>query len=199
LVMEMALRGAGLAHDYALGDDQPSNPRVVPLLKLHGSVNWYLCEKCGVVYDGGTFRNAFQRMENGRFIATLEHPRAHSCSQVPARDIPVIVPPSWDKSRYQNSLRIVWARAAQELAVADEIYVIGYSLPETDAFFRYLFALGTQSRTRVHRLFVVNPDKDVRPKFERFIGQGLRPQLEFAINGTFESSLGEIDARLIET
>jgi hypothetical protein len=41
---------------------------------------------------------------------------------------------------------------------AQEIIVIGYSLPETDFFFRNLFALGTVGRKFIRRFAVVNPD-----------------------------------------
>jgi hypothetical protein len=200
LVMEAALHYVGLGYNYALPDDaSPPSPRSIPLLKLHGSINWYFCEKCQAVFDARTYEHGLSSVGEGRARMSLAGPGAHRCSQLPTSPTPVIVPPSWDKSRYQNSLRDVWRRASAVLAAADEIFVIGYSLPEADSFFRYLFALGTQSRTRVHRLFVVNPDQAVRPKFERFIGQGLRPHLVFADNGLFEKSVDRICEMLCET
>lgn len=199
LVMEMALRTARLGHFYALpGEERPENRNVIPVLKLHGSINWHFCEPCKVVYDANTFSHAYQPHGEGRLVGLLDHPQAHRCNRIPDQT-PIIVPPSWDKSRYQSSLRNVWEQAAIDLGNADEIFVIGYSLPEADSFFRYLFALGTQSRTRVQRMLVVNPDRDVRPKFERFIGQGLRPQLQFAEDGLFQNAVSQINAMLQET
>ena len=199
LVMEMALRAAKLGHYYALPEEERSHNRsVIPVLKLHGSINWHFCEPCKVVYDANTFSHAYQRDSNDRMVGVLDHPQTHACNRVHDRT-PIIVPPSWDKSRYQSSLRSVWEQAARALDSADEIFVIGYSLPEADAFFRYLFALGTQSRTRVQRMLVVNPGHDVRPKFERFIGQGLRQQLQFAEDGYFQNAVSQINAMLQET
>lgn len=199
LLAEMSLKATRLGYFYGLPDDgaRPTNQARVPLLKLHGSINWHFCEQCHAVYDAGAFTHSYER-GNGGYIAALNHPVAHSCRTVPDAT-PIIVPPSWDKSRYQTSLRQVWEHAAEVLATADEIYVIGYSLPEADSFFRYLFALGTQSRTRVQRMLVVNPDERVKPKFERFIGQGLRPQLQFFGNGYFEQSVQQINYMLRET
>jgi hypothetical protein len=199
LVMEMALQTERLGYAYGLAGEQPRpHKRVIPLLKLHGSVNWNWCDQCKMVYDARTFRHSYSRFEQ-RFVAASHPAEVHaSCSYVPS-PTPVIVPPSWDKSRYQGSLRAVWEQAATALGAADEIFVIGYSLPEADSFFRYLFALGTQSRTRVHRMLVVNPDNTVRPKFERFIGQGLRAQLKFLDNGYFQSAVGEVNAMLAQT
>jgi hypothetical protein len=198
LVMEMALTSARLGYAYGLPSEPPRpHHRILPLLKLHGSVNWNWCGQCKVVYDAGTFQHSYSEF-SGRFVGAVEAPAAHAaCKHVP-ESTPVIVPPSWDKSRYQGSLRHVWEKAAAALGVADEIFVIGYSLPEADSFFRYLFALGTQSRTRVHRMLVVNPDQAVRPKFERFIGQGLRPQLKFLDNGYFQHAVSEINCMLAE-
>ena len=199
LVMEAVMRSAHLGYDYGLTGEAPRNARILPLLKLHGSMNWHFCDQCADVYDANTFSHEYVPVGGGYMNVLLRPPVAHSCSHLPSRKSPVIVPPSWDKTRYQNSLRRVWARAARELGRADEIYVIGYSLPETDAFFRYLFALGTQSRTRIQRVLVVNPDRSVRPKFEGFIGQGLRPQLSFTTEGLFEDAMSEIGQKLTET
>jgi hypothetical protein len=78
-------------------------------------------------------------------------------------------------------LEAVWRRACKELEQAENIFIIGYSLPETDSFFRYLFALGTQGRTQIKRLWVVDPDPNgvVRQRVEGFIGQAIRHRLEF--------------------
>ena len=41
--------------------------------------------------------------------------------------LPMIVPPTWNKSQYHAALSRVWSLAAQELTEAEDIYVIGYS------------------------------------------------------------------------
>ena len=51
-----------------------------------------------------------------------------------------IVPPTWDKAKYRNSIRNVWQYAAQALSEAENIIVAGFSLPSTDDFFKYLYA-----------------------------------------------------------
>ena len=53
----------------------------------------------------------------------------------------VIVPPGLFKNEYQASLGQVWQQATKELEEAEEIVAIGYSLPETDFFFRNLLLL----------------------------------------------------------
>ena len=56
------------------------------------------------------------------------------------------------------------------LSEAEHIIVIGYSLPDTDQFFRYLYALGTVGATRLKRFWIVNPDKTIEERFSTLLG-----------------------------
>jgi hypothetical protein len=93
--------------------------------------------------------------------------------------VPVIVPPTWNKSSYHGALSNVWSTAAQELSEARNIYVFGYSLPESDQFFRYLFALGTFGPSRIRRFWVFDPDASVEQRYLRFIGKGIRNRFQY--------------------
>ena len=85
---------------------------------------------------------------------------------------PLIVPPTWNKTDYQGALRSVWARAAQELGEAREIFVVGYSLPETDKFFKYLFGLGAIGPSLLRRFEVFDKARDdkVGDRFRALLG-----------------------------
>src|SRR6185437_16262326 len=76
-----------------------------------------------------------------------------------------LVPPSWNKTQYWEQLGEVWSAAARELSTAQEITLIGYSLPDSDSFFRDLLALGLEGPTRLRAFNIVNPDATVGPKF----------------------------------
>ena len=67
----------------------------------------------------------------------------------------------------------VWQRAAQHLSEAENIFLLGYSLPITDQFFHLLYALGTIGATRLKRLWVFDPDSQgqVKPRYEQMLGQ----------------------------
>jgi hypothetical protein len=107
-----------------------------------------------------------------------------------------VVPPTWSKGEYHRSLSNVWRQAATELGTANNVFVIGYSLPETDSFFRYLYALGSQSRTRIKRLVIFNPDPDgqVKRRFEGLLGGDALDKLEFVSGdkGKWENSIETI-------
>lgn len=71
---------------------------------------------------------------------------------------------------YHTQLESVWRVAAQELSEAENIVICGYSLPETDQFFRYLYSLGAVGRSGLRRFWVVNPDSDLESRFKALCG-----------------------------
>jgi len=79
-----------------------------------------------------------------------------------------------------TELRRVWRAAADSLANAENIFVSGYSLPDTDAFFRDLYALGTIGHARLKRFWVFDPSNtgEVEARFRKLLGQGAAPRFE---------------------
>ena len=88
----------------------------------------------------------------------------------------------------------MWSRASHELSEAENIIVIGYSLPETDSFFRYLYALGSESNARVRNFILVNPDSSgsVHSRFKNLIGRGIENRFKH-IKMDFNDSILEIE------
>ena len=126
--------------DPSTPDKQPD----VRLLKLHGSLNWGYCPGCKriVSWDLNTY---FQKhyidsfSEKGKSIyipiGTQLHEYKH-CGENKVKPEPIIIPPTWDKLYHYESLAKVWRQAAIELSEAENIIVIGYSLPEQNIFRR---------------------------------------------------------------
>ena len=110
-------------------------------------------------------------------------------TDVPVKPEPFIVPPSWNKAEQHQSLSNVWAQAAQELEQAEYIFIIGYSLPETDAFFRLLYALGTVGEKLLTKIIVFNPDQsgEVETRFRSMLGPGAEARFEY-VESTFQES-----------
>lgn len=73
------------------------------------------------------------------------------------------------------------------LRKADRIVIVGYSLPETDQFFRYLFPLGVIGETRLKKVVVVDPGRDVFDRFAELMGPSTREILEW-IDAPFEEA-----------
>ena len=188
LALDYALNFSSHPADYCLSET--TKPGYTSLMKLHGSLNWARCSKCKEIipYDFHAFFQKysfpflgereiqFVRLELGSKLASsgLKH-----CEE-DIKSGPVIVPPTWNKTEYHQGLSKVWSRAASELSDAENIFISGYSLTESDLFFRYLFALGSVGQTRIKRFWVFDPDEEnVRHRFEKLIGSGSKAKFVF--------------------
>jgi hypothetical protein len=125
-----------------------SHEETFRLLKLHGSLNWWWVPGDST---GGTIN---------RWVTTgIERPEPKGLAER-ERELPgrsrFIVPPNALKSAfYANPLtRELWRRAAQAVESADEVYLVGYSLPRTDMV---TVGMLRERLTPETRLVVVNP------------------------------------------
>jgi hypothetical protein len=176
LALDFALHWSQVEYDYGLG---PSRSGTVPLLKLHGSLNWSRCSKCHAISPvtlDRVFRAMAGRVSITRTIRrSIDAPRAlrslpAHCADAARSEDPAIVPPSWNKTQYHATFSQVWSRAAQELSEAEEITVIGYSLPESDAFSRDLFRLAMAGSTRLKSFTVVDTGSEGPGRFKDLLG-----------------------------
>jgi hypothetical protein len=179
LAVDVALHSAGLNPDYGLTQQSSG---AVNLFKLHGSVSWHRCseDSCKKIVP-----DVFPAPD--RFFGTVPmkwselkkqlHSQAMCCGKAVGGDS-VIVPPSWNKAEYRSDLVKVWQRAAAELKSATSIAVCGYSLPETDSFFRYLYGLGTVGGEPLERFWVLDPSEVVHRRFRDLLGPGALARFE---------------------
>lgn len=185
--------------EYGLENERIDN--AIPLLKLHGSLNWAWCSQCEVVVPWtlpdhlSKYKWNFPLIEPpGKVVFPIGSELASfSHGEHPVDPEPVVVPPTWYKSDYYRVLSPVWQRAALELSTAENIFVIGYSLPPSDLFFRYLYALGTVGEAILKRFWVFDPDTSggVRGRFEQLLGPGSEQRFH-SFEKTFDQSIGEI-------
>lgn len=179
---------------YHLDGTNPAGS--LPLLKLHGSLNWTWCAQCQqvAVRQVHNLLGADGVTGEASFRASLARGQHESCL-LPMNALPLLVPPTWDKAQYQTTIGNVWKRAAQELSKAERIFIVGYSLPETDSFFRYLFALGTAGTARLEEITIYDPDvESIRERYDALIGKGVRSRVSYA-KGTFRNFVDEFVGR----
>jgi hypothetical protein len=186
------------------GLQQGERPDAIPLLKLHGSLNWARCAGCTEVvpwYLSDYFsRYRWSLDQDRRFVwlpiasnfKTLRH------GEHTVQNEPMIVPPTWNKAHHHQEISRVWSFAARELSEAENIVVIGYSLPQSDMFFRLLYALGTVASAPLDRFWVVNPDAsgEVKNRFQAILGPGAAARFQY-LEKDFASSLPEISRALV--
>lgn len=141
-LLEEALTELNLAVSYGPQLQYPRTPfepksQPVPVLKLHGSVNWArpdISKKEIEVFDN--YKALIQK--------TL---------------IPELVPPTWKKV-FEHQLESIWEEAIKKLNTATRVIIIGFSMPTTDLHFKYLLAAGLQNNVSLRQILFVNPARD---------------------------------------
>jgi hypothetical protein len=199
--VDFGLKDAGLFADYALEPAQ-ENPGRVQLLKLHGSLNWAV-EQENKKIRPLPIREYLQRYSLQAPIAKGtevevpigSHLQEYFSSQdkIAVEPEPVIVPPSWNKADYHQALSDVWAAAARNLSDAEYIYVMGYSLPDTDSFFRHLYALGSVGPKPLREFVVFDPEETSRvdDRFRKLLGPAATARYTYR-RQTFGAAIDEV-------
>ncbi len=188
IAADMAMYRAGMGPDYII-EKPGGNHSPVPLLKLHGSLNWATDKNTRAIrplhlqsyFQKYSYQGFDERAEVRLPIGSQLVKYFKQCASSEVENEPVIVPPSWNKADYHSALSDVWAAAAKHLSEAEHIFIIGYSLPETDSFFRHLYALGSVGSAPLRRIAVFNPDNSgaTKQRFEALLGPGARARYEY--------------------
>jgi hypothetical protein len=81
-----------------------------------------------------------------------------------------IVPPTWSKG-LNSSIKSQWTKAHDLLTNANHIRVLGYSLPQADAYLKYLFKSSVVNARHLKSIDVVTLDSDgtARRRYDDFI------------------------------
>jgi hypothetical protein len=143
-LLEEALVHLKLPFHYGFPSSLPGETAVqgrtdsagVPVLKLHGSVNWAR----QTTNDASKVLNTYSQVleEGGE---------------------PDLIAPTWNK-RFGGNLRSVWETAVEQLSTGTRIIIIGFSMPPADMHFKYLLAAGLQRNLSLRQVVFVNPDSD---------------------------------------
>ncbi|OJV81778.1 MAG: hypothetical protein BGO34_08295 [Bacteroidia bacterium 44-10] len=83
--------------------------------------------------------------------------------------MPLIIPPVKKKEYdlFGSLFKNIWEKAEDELMMADEIHIIGYSFPITDIRTDKLFKKAFNKRNSIPQIIILNPSPE--PIVERFI------------------------------
>jgi hypothetical protein len=99
----------------------PFPPNTLHYLKIHGSLNW-------VVEDGSNYS----------YVTVRPIDAARQGRQF--KEIP-LVPPTWKRgTRDDDIYSRLLSEAIEHLRIAGRIVIIGYSMPDTDTYFKYVLA-----------------------------------------------------------
>ncbi len=150
-----------------------SYPDTFTLYKLHGSTAWFKSPT----------ESVFDPIY-GLSHEQLGNPHYHKFIVDKGR---FIVPPVYDKSSLLNheSIRNLWLQAKnQALRKADNLYIIGYSLPETDAAMQILLWEGTRTGQNTNgskkALYVVDLDEGIGQRYKEKLGKYYDVNISYA-------------------
>lgn len=114
----------------------------IKVLKLHGSANWLLCPNCNKMYTGvGSTEEVWSQYVLTQECPTCKtFPRGPGHSHIPnsPKLEPFFLTPTFLKQFSNTHIKTVWHNAYIELAEADRLIFIGYSLPDADYHVRNL-------------------------------------------------------------
>ncbi len=102
-------------------------------------------------------------------------------------DTEIIVPPTWNK-QLEERVRKLWSDAFQILTSANQIRIIGYSLPESDAYVKYLLKAASISTRNLKQIDVICMDHDdiVKNRYKNFITLNSSDFKNISINAYFD-------------
>ena len=193
ITLDAALRYRNLGPVYYFEEDSKADQNYsIPLLKLHGSLNWTKCKHCGKINSFDTskiFNSDYTTKSSKNNINILSYFKGlvcYNCKEEILNPEPIIVPPLFNKIDYQLQIKNVWNKAAKELAEADNVVIIGYSLRDSDYFFKYFYSLGSISTTRIKKFIVIDPNNRTRDSFRKLIGGDIENKF-IPIQGNFEN------------
>lgn len=146
------------------------------LLKLHGSLNWFVRSPKRTP-DYGTL---FPPQRTKRTIYCLNtaairlDPRIGSTARPGGRSWhlwPLVVPPIYDKQRVTGMrlLQQVWDRANERIRDCDRLVLFGYSVPDADVLARQMLRTAVRQNSELQVVDCINPDASLTMKLRQVL------------------------------
>lgn len=120
---------SGLKRAQKYLGEAPSKRHNVPLLKIHGSLNWLHCPKCDEVDVSAVGKGSV------RTVAENYYCYNQFCTQ---RYDSLLITPTMYKDYNNRFIREVWEFAEDELISAEKLVFVGYALKDEDYQIRCL-------------------------------------------------------------
>jgi NAD-dependent SIR2 family protein deacetylase len=123
----------------------------IKLLKLHGSLNWLYCERCNELDITVGEKGIVEYLkDNSSELKCVTYPNC-TCNYVP-----LIVTPTYLKNYDNRIFQKIWEEAEREIASAEELIFIGYSLPQADMLIKFMLINGIGKNSKRPRITVVD-------------------------------------------
>ena len=156
------------------------------LLKLHGSINWRIDKvDFGKLINGNISEDDYEKLKQvigyknenlTNFAAEKNRIRLDKIERKDGRirdprknnSLPCIIPPIQSKPIVHiEQFRMMWDLASEYLSMCKELYIIGYSLPETDALAGALFR--SIQNNNLKKITIIDPDVETLGKWHKML------------------------------
>lgn len=144
--------------DWIAADSEKST---IPVVKLHGSLNWLKCSYC----DSDLLAR-YQKVDEAA-VTALDTMGCPKCNVGTANLARVIIPPLLTKGYDDPTIHYLWLEAERLLHDVEEVVIIGYSLPPTDIATETLLRTGFGSRIYKLPVTIVNTHNNMKQHFSR--------------------------------
>ena len=152
------------------------NEVLLPLIKIHGSINWY-------------YRD--EDMDSTKDLE-LSDPQitGNPTSSTARLNRVAIIPPTWirqnnRKSIFSNLIR----QAIRHIQNAKRIVIIGYSMPNTDSYFKYVLAAALNDLSRKPKIEVWVKDQkdanDMKKSLYSIFNDKIKPEVKYEYQNEF--------------
>lgn len=132
----------------------------IPILKIHGSLNWLYCPKCDEVDITIREKGARELVEADFYCCDK------NCT---SKYEPLLITPTMYKSYENRIIKETWNCAEKELEDAENIVFIGYSLKEEDYQIRCLLMKALLNKDRNYKSVTVVEMEPKTPKDKKLV------------------------------
>lgn len=156
----------------------------IKLLKLHGSMNWLLCPRCGRLYVTYNRKISIEQYLS-KPICRICH---NNYSTSKANDggatlVGQLLMPTYIKDINNIQIKLIWQNASIELSESSKIIFIGYSFPTADYELRQLLSRCVPHTTSIEVVLVSPENSEVEKRYKSFFG---KRKISFNYNGVNE-------------
>ena len=141
----------------------------IKILKMHGSLSWLECPKCGRVFTD--FNKEIANDEFNNIVCPFCSNEDITPNQTFPRLQCMIITPTFLKSLDNLIIKNIWHNAYIELNEATKIVFIGYSFPEADFEMRCLLKKAIKNETAIE--VVLHYSDNPHFYYKKFLDQGL--------------------------
>ena len=134
---------------------RPGDRSDATICKLHGSINWFLGTGDTLEIYGGLFYQDLRTSDGDHETRLCPVMSFEPDTKIPG--VPLIVPPTFFKTRFEELLAPMWRRAEVALSQADLLAFVGYSFPDSDTHMQYFLARALADNVKLRQILVVDP------------------------------------------